>query len=332
MSIQEILALIQKAAIATAAGGQLSTEQSKQFFDLVVAQNSLLQKIQTVQMVAATYQLNTIDIAARVMRAATEATDPAFTQGVTITPRTLTAKESILPYDVSFSFLEENIEGANAEAKINEMFAKSFGNDLLDLAVNGDEALAETITDTNPADGADDTTGLSQNDHTFLRQNDGWLKLMRADSAVNDVTLTATITSWKTEFKKMLAALPNKWKSNPSELVLLVSPDTETAYRDELATRTTALGDQYQVKGLPSEYQGVSVVPVPFFPGTSTSHYPTGPIVVLTKYKNLAIGVGRELRVGRQINERKRVIEYTITTKADFNYVSGNMVVLGQKA
>lgn len=332
MSIQEILALIQKAAIATAAGGQLSTEQSKQFFDLVVAQNSLLQKIQTVQMVAATYQLNTIDIAARVMRAATEATDPAFTQGVTITPRTLTAKESILPYDVSFSFLEENIEGANAEAKINEMFAKSFGNDLLDLAVNGDEALAATITDTNPADGADDTTGLSQNDHTFLRQNDGWLKLMRADSAVNDVTLTASITSWKTEFKKMLAAMPNKWKSNPAELVLLVSPDTETGYRDELAGRATALGDEYSIKNRIAQYQGVDVVAVPFFPGTGTSHYPTGPIVVLTKYKNLAIGVGRELRVGRQISERKRVVEYTITTKADFNYVSGNMVVLGQKA
>lgn len=331
MSIQEILALIQKAAITTAAGGQLSTEQAKQFIDLVVAQNSLLQKIQTVQMAAATYQLNTIDIASRVMRAATEATDPAFTQGVTITPRTLTAKESILPYDVSFSFLEENIMGANAESKINEMFAKSFGNDLLDLAVNGDEALATTITDGN-ADGADDTTGLSQNDHTFLKQNDGWLKLMRADSAVNDVVLSASITSWKTEFKNMLAALPNKWKSNPAELVLLVSPDTETAYRDDLAGRATALGDEYTIKNRVAQYQGVDVVPVPFFPGTSTAHYPTGPIVVLTKYKNLAIGIGREMRVGRQIQERKRVIEYTVTTKADFNYVAGNMIVLGQKA
>lgn len=331
MTIQEILAMIQKAAIATAVGGQLTTEQSKQFIDLVVAQNSLLQKIQTVQMVASTYQLNTIDIASRVMRAATEGSDPGFTQGVSINPRTLTQKESILPYDITFSFLEENIEGANAESKINEMFAKSFGNDLLDLAINGDESLAATITDAN-TDGKDDTTGLSQNDHTFLRQNDGWLKLMRADAAVNDVVLSANITSWKAEFKKILAAMPNKYKNNPAELALLVSPDVETEYRDELAGRATALGDIYQVQNRTAQYQGVDVVPVPFFPGNSTSHYPSGPVVVLTKYKNLAIGIGRNLRVGRQVNERKRVIEYTVTTKSDFNYVTGDLIVLGQKA
>lgn len=332
MTIQEILAAIQKAAIATASGGQLTTEQAKQFIDLTVSQNALLQKIQTVQMVSGTYQLNTIDIASRVMKAATEGTDPGAGVGVTITPRTLTAKESILPYDVTFSFLEENIEGANAESKINEMFAKSFGNDLLDLAINGDESLAATITDTTPADGSDDTTGLSQNDHTFLIQNDGWLKLMRADSTVNDVVLTATITSWKTEFKKMLAGMPNKYKNNPNELVLLVSPDVATEYQDEIAGRTTIAGDKYLIEAAIPPYQGVAVEPIPFWPGTGTSHYPSGPIVVLTKYKNLAIGVGRNIRVGRQVQERKRVIEYTITAKTDFNYVAGEIIVLGQKA
>lgn len=331
MTIQEILAKIQKAQIATAAGGQLTTQQAKEFIDLTVAQSALLQKIQTVQMVSSTYQLNMIDIASRVMRSAAEGVAPTNVQGVTITPRTLTQKESILPYDITFSFLEENIEQADAESKINAMFAKAFANDLLDLAINGDEALDETITDTTPADGADDTTGLSQNDHTFLRQNDGWLKLARNDASVNDVTLSSSITSWKTEFKKILAAMPNKWKTNPADLVFLVSPDVDTEYRDELAARQTALGDEYQIKNKRAEYQGVIVEPVPFMPGTGTSHYPAGPIVLLTKYKNLAIGVGRDLRFGRQVQERKRVVEYTITNKTDFNYVAGEMIVLAQK-
>lgn len=332
MTIQEILAKIQKAQIATAAGGQLTAQQAKEFIDLVVSQNALLQKIQTVQMTAATYQLNLIDVASRVMRGATEGTDPGTTQGVTITPRSLAYKENILPYDITFSFLEENIEGADAESKINGMFAKAFGNDLLDLGVNGDEALAETITDAGD-DGIDDTTGLTQNDHTFLRQNDGWLKLARADANVNDVTLPADLsaTTWKTQFKRILAAMPNKWKSNPEELVFLVSPDVEEDYRDELAGRATALGDEYQIKNKRAQFQGVNVEPVNFFPGAGTSHYPSGPVVLLTKYKNLAVGIGRNMRVGRQVQERKRVVEYTITAKADFNYVAGEMLVLGQK-
>lgn len=330
MTIQEILAKIQKAAIATAAGGQLNTQQAKEFIDLVVSQNSLLQKIQTVQMTSATYQLNMIDIANRVMRGATEGTDPGFTQGIKINPRSLTQKESILPYDITFSFLEENIEGSDAESKINAMFAKAFGNDLLDLAINGDEDLDENITDGDTND-VDDNTGLTQNDHTFLRQNDGWLKLARDDSYVNHNTLSSSINSWKTEFKNTLAMLPNKWKTNPGELVFLVSPDVETEYRDELADRATALGDEYQIKNKKAEYQGIPIEPVPFFPGNGTIHYPAGPVVLLTKYKNLAVGVGRNMRVGRQVQERKRVVEYTVTTKTDFNYVTGEMMVLAEK-
>jgi hypothetical protein len=333
MTIEQILALINKAAIATATGGQLTTEQARQFIDQVVSQNDLLTKIQTVQMTASKYQLNTIDIASRVMRKATEGVDPGFTQGVTIVPRELEYLESILPYDITFSFLEENIEGAGAESKINTMFAKAFGNELLDLAINGDENLAATITDVSPADGLDDTTGLSQSDHTFLRQNDGWLKIARNDSAVHAVELSASISSWKTEFKKVLKGMPNKWKGNPMELVFLVAPNVETEYRDELGERATPMGDQYVVENRRAQYQGIDVQPIPFWPGTdSAGYFPLGPVVMLTKYKNLAVGIGRNMRVGRQLQERKRIIEYTITAKTDFNYVVSDMIVLGEKA
>lgn len=330
MTIQEILARIEKAQITTAVGGQLTTQQSIEFIDLVVSQNALLQKLQSVQMTSSSYQLNTIEVGNRIMRAATEGTDPGTAKGVTITPRTLTSKEAIIPYDIGFSFLEENIEGANAESKINSMFAKQAGNEILDLGINGDEDLEETITDDN-SDSADDTTGLTQNDHSFLRQNDGWLKLMRDDGNVNDVTISASVTSWKAEFKKLMKAMPNKWKTNPEDLVFLVSPDVEEEYRDELSARNTGLGDKYETENARAKYKGSIVEPVSFFPGVGTSHYPTGPIVVLTKYKNLAVGIGRNMRVGRQIQERKRIIEYTITTKIDYNYVTGEMIVLGQK-
>ncbi|MDD4291983.1 MAG: P2 family phage major capsid protein [Clostridia bacterium] len=327
MTTEEILALLNKAAISRATGGQLTTEQAKQFIDTVVAQSDFLQKIQTVQMTSGTYQLNTIEIASRVMRAATEGVAPSNTAGVTITPRSLTSKEVILPYDITFSFLEENIEGQNAEGKINQMFAKAFGNDNLDLATNGNESLAATITDAD-ADGLDDTTGLSQNDHDFLTANDGWLRLARVDSTVHDYVIPAdpTALGWKSVFKNMLKLMPNKWKANTDELVFLVAPDVEVSYRDELGTRNTALGDALLAEKRRASYQGIIVEPMPFMPGGNT------PSVMLTKPKNLGIGIGRNIRVGRQIQERKRVIEYTITAKTDYNYVLGDMIVLGEKA
>lgn len=325
MTNQEILAAIQKSAISTIVGGQLTTEQAKEFIDLVVSQNDFLKSIQTVQMVSSKYQLNTIEIASRIMRAAAEGTDPGFTQGVTITPRELEYKEAILPYDITFSFLEENIEGENAESKINQMFAKAFGNEILDLAINGDESLAAAITDAN-SNGFDDVTGLSQNDHTFLRQNNGWLEIAKDDSAVHAVTLSASITSWKAEFKKILQAMPNKWKGNVADLVFLVAPDVETAYRDELGERSTALGDAFLTQAKNAQYQGIDVKPIPFWPGGSK------PVVILTKAKNLAVGIGRNMRFGRQVQERKRVTEFTITAKIDYNYAVSDMIVMAEKA
>jgi hypothetical protein len=325
MTTREVLAALEKAAIATAAGGQLTTEQAKQFIDLVVSQSDLLKQIQTVQMTSSTYQLNTIDIASRQSRAAAEGTAPSGVVGVTITPRTLTQKELILPYDITYSFLEENIEGQNAESKINDMFAKAFGNELLDLAVNGDESLAETITDGN-SDGLDDSTGLSQNDHSCLRQNNGWLRLARIDANVNSVVIPSTVTSWKPVFRDCLAALPNKYKQNVGNLRFFVAPDVETQYRDELGERATPLGDMYLAQDKQSQYQGIIVQPVPFMPGVAN------PKVMLTTPKNLAVGIGRNMRVGRQIQERKRVIEYTITAKVDFEYAVSEALVFAEKA
>ncbi|MAT59843.1 MAG: hypothetical protein CMF23_17855 [Ignavibacteriae bacterium] len=318
---EQIQELIRKATISTATGGQLNTEQAKELIDLVVSQNEFLQKIQTVQMTASEYQLSLLDLNSRMLRRAVEGTAPAETFGVNITPRSLNYKETILPFDVTFSFLEENIEGNNADAKIQRAFAKQFGNDLLDLAVNGDESLAETITDTTPANGLDDTTGLSQNDHSFLRQNDGWLKIALGDSSVHDFTIPATPT-YKDVFKSMFKLLPNKWRRDIPNLIFLVSPNVEVDYRAELGERVTALGDSMVTERRSAQFNGIDVVPLPFMPDNA---------ILFTHAKNLAVGIGRAMRVGRQVQERKRVIEYTVTAKVDFNYAVSDQIVLGYK-
>jgi hypothetical protein len=299
---EEVLELLSKSVIATATGGQLTTEQAEKFIDTVVAQDQFLQKIQTVTMSSKTYQLNTVGVSSRIMRKAAEGTDPGFTQSITIIPKSLVSQEVILPYDITFSFLEENIQKENAEDLINNVFAKAFRNDLLDLAFNGDEV------STDP----------------FLQINDGYLKIAGADSSIHSFTIPA-IPTYKDVFKGMLALLPNKWKNNPSELCFLVSPDIEEAYRSELSNRNTALGDSMVTDFRTAQYNGIDVYPVPFLPGGEM------PNLLLTKYQNLAVGLGRDIRIGKQVQERKRIVEYTISAKIDFNYVTGDMIVLGAK-
>jgi len=302
MKQEEVLELLSKSVIATATGGQLNAEQSEKFINTVVEQDQFLQKIQTVSMSSKTYQLNTVGVASRIMRKATEGTDPGFTQSVTITPKSLVSQEVILPYDITFSFLEENIQKENAEDLINNVFAKAFRNDLLDLAFNGDEASSDP----------------------FVQINDGYLKLANADSTVTDYVIPS-VPVYKTVFQEMLALLPNKWKNNPAELCFLVSPDVEELYRGELSNRNTALGDLMVTDYRSAQYSGIDIVPVPFVPGG------TGQKIILTKYQNLAVGIGRDIRIGKQIQERKRIVEYTISAKIDFNYVLGDMIVLGSK-
>ncbi len=316
MTVKDFLEAIQKGAITTSTGGQLSAEQAKQFINTVVdenpffgAQGSKDGEIEVIPMTASQRQIDVIELASRIMRPGVEGTAPSTTVAPTIKRRTLTAKEVLLPYDVTFSFLEENIEGEDVDALLQVMFATQFGNDLLDLAINGDDGLAETITDTAPADGFDDTTGLSQNDHTFLRQNNGWVDLIVADSDTHVASLTSSSRDFKgVIFPALMDAIPQKWLADKSKLSFYVSPKMERTYRAQVAGRETALGDQLLISGRKVQFDGIDVVAVTNWPDLN----PT-----LTLKKNLKVGVGRSLRVGKQIQERKRIIEFTLTGKVD---------------
>ncbi len=290
--------LLEKAAILTSTGGQLTPEQAKKFISTVVDQSDMLKRISVQPMTANTFHIDVVEIASRQMRKATEGTDPGFTASVTIPRRSLSVVEVILPYDVSINFLEENIEREAAERTLNEKFAIAFGNDLLDLAINGDEASTDA----------------------FLQINDGWLKIAAGDAKVNSVTNTGTSDWLGTQFPAMLKALPAKYRRNPAELVFLVSPDVEEDYRKQLSNRATGLGDAYVTEARRAQYHGIDVYPAPFMPDNKQ---------LLTSWKNLFVGIGRQMRVDRFLNARKRVIEYTITAKVDFNYAVSDLVVLG---
>ncbi len=320
MTVKEFLTAVQKGAITTSVGGQMSAQDADAFINLVKENNPMYgSEVRVIPMSSSEKKIEIIDLASRIMRGGVEGVAPSDTFSPTISQRSLAWKEVILPYDVTFDFLEENIEAQSADALLQGMFSTQFGNDQLDLSINGDESLAETITDTTPADGSDDTTGLTQNDHTFLRINDGWVKKLKADGVSHTAVLSdSTTRDYKgIIFPALIDNLPEKYQRDLSKLSFFVNPAMERAYRRQLSARETALADAILTEGRRVRFEGIDIVPMPGWPSLAP---------VLTAKLNLAVGIGRQVRVGRQIQERKRLIEYTITAKTDAEYAVGDQI------
>jgi hypothetical protein len=293
MNAEERLAYIH-ARIATsdiASAGRLNAEQSAKFISLVVAQTSLKEFVKTYSMTTPTRDLDNFLLAARQMRKPVEATDYTTPLvAATFNKRTLTPLEWIYPANLSYDYLEDNIEREDFEDTLMEAMALAIANDLEDLNINGD------------------TT--SQTD--FLAQNDGWRKIAIAAGHVYDTNgLAAPEGGYyytDTIFPGMLAAMPNKWKGDYSRLALLLSPSDAEDYEDEGSPRQTVLGDKVLTTQYTPPYKGIVVKRAPTMPdGTH----------ILTIGGNLVRGVRREFQVERERKPRARNVEITITGRQD---------------
>lgn len=302
MTNEEIIAWVKKTQTLTSTGGQLSTENVNQFIDSVVEESEFLQRCRFERNIGTARTLDEIGLSTRLMHARTSEGSSSGLTAVapTINRKTLTPKEVVIPWDISFDFLELNIERGNAEALINRMFAKQFANDTVDLAFNGDE----------------DETG-----DAFLKLNDGFIELMEADSDVHDGSWSET-EDFIATLGRMIKEMPNKWLRYRDSLRFFVSPANEDLYRDAILARNTALGDQALISKLPMYYKSIQLEVISPMPDTK---------IILTPYPNLAVGIGAGIRVGRQVQERAAIIEYTQTARLDFTHIIGDAVVLFAK-
>lgn len=295
---QELLVMLQKAGITTAnTGGLLNTEQSNKFIDTVVDQSAFLTSIRFERNIARARDLDNIGVGNRLWHGPAEDTEPNDNKlkGVTTGKRTLTPVEVMLPYNISLSYLEENIEKEGVENTINSIFAKQFGTDMVDALFNCKKATSNTDPD-----------------YEFLKVTDGVIALLNADTDKLMFSRGSGDTDWKgSVFPGVIGMLPEKYQ-NDGDLVILTSLRVENEYRDQLGERPTVLGDKYIMEKPTAYFKGLPIKSVP--------RIPYG-FVGVTTLKNLAAGVGREITVYRQLVPRKRRVEYTITAKLDFNYV-----------
>lgn len=288
-------------------GGKLSAETADRFIDFLIDQQTALSRVVVRRMMNPEGHTDELTVASRKIRKASEGTAPLVANAVGTKRRTLRSVEVIWSEDLTLTFLEDNIERRGAETHIARLLATAFGNDLNDLAWNGDES--------NTGD-------------AFLSINDGWIAIASSDSDVNAVDLSDTtfgITSSTKASEVMRIAsqtLPYKFKGRP-DLVFFAPVKFAEQYADEVSARQTMLGDGVLINGMPAlRYFGRPVIPDPHLRGGNNDK------VVLTATGNLFFGVQRQMTVDSEWAPRKRVVEYTMTARIDYEYATGEAIVL----
>ncbi|MDX1420618.1 MAG: hypothetical protein R3181_11675 [Rubricoccaceae bacterium] len=309
MTNEQIIELL-KATIDTSGGGISEPQDAEAFIDLTRDQTAVLREVRVETGIRTALNLHTINLSEPVMVAAAEGAEPAAADVVSASrsPTTLTPVEVLCAFDVSFEFLRRNIAGQRINEQLNQLFAKRFGKDIVYTMFMGDTSLAATSR-TNKA----------------LRVLDGLVKQAEADANVHDYTIPASPSYVSQVFPGMVAALPKDYRDSRDELRFFVSADVYDAYASEIGSRATAQGDLILLGPWTTNlsYKGIQLMPV--F-GLSNDR------VVLTLDENVAIGFGQEMTVGKDIDNRSRLLKVTITAAWDVGYAESDALVLGATA
>lgn len=307
MSDELIEKVIRTTEVASGGGGLLNAEQSNRFIDYMWEATVLGNQVRTIRMRADTVDIDKLGIGERLMRVATEAVDDGVNAGATFSKISLTTKKLRLDWEISTESLEDNIEGDGLEDHIARLMATQAGNDLEDVAINGNTSL----------------TG-----DPLLKAFDGWRKRALAGGHVIDHAGGAVDRS---VFNKALKAMPRKYMqrrnglkfftgSNVIQDYLFSLQNTSADYVTPEAMAASGINSAVRTDG-PAGFTtgnafGIPVQEVPLFEETLDGDYSgqTGDHadVWLTFPNNMLWGVKREIQVFREFKPKKDTTEYTM--------------------
>lgn len=292
--------LIAKAAVDTSllgTGGQMNPDQQNQFMTFMKDYSPFLRRAGIINMTATQRYLDSLEVNKRAMRAQVENDDNPATGTVTHKRRKLVAQGVIMPYNVTFQYMKENIEGGNINTTLARLFAQQFANDSIDLAINGDEELADG----------------------FLGINDGWVKIAKDDEDTHKVNTEGSTDYLNTVFPKVIAAMPDKYihlyqQEDKNAITIFCSHTVNLDYKLQLKARNTALGDSMITGGRNVDFFGYEIFPVGFLPDN---------VIFAAPFENLKYGIhGPSLHTYHQVVPRQTRHEYTLL--ADFDMEIGN--------
>jgi len=298
--------LVSKASIDSSAlgsGGAMNTEQQRQFMTFMKDYSVFFKRTDVINMSSTTRYLDSLSVNKRALRAQVEDDDNPASGTADHKRRKLTAEGVIMPYNVTFQYMKENIEGRNVNTTLAKLFSQQFVNDSLDLAINGD-------TDSND---------------NFLSINDGWVKLAKKDTLTHKFDTEGSEDFLGKVFDGLLTAMPSKYfqlfqEEDKNLLTIFCSHQVNRKYKQQLQQRNTALGDSMIIDGRHVTYDGHEIFPLGFLPDN---------IIFLAPFENLAYGVfGQSLHSYHQVVPRKTRHEFTLLADFDMEIVNPDAFVI----
>jgi hypothetical protein len=300
--------VIRTTEVGAGNGGLLNAEQADQFIDYMWDATVLGSQVRTIRMRSEVQDIDKVGVGERLMRVATEAVDDGVNAAATFTKISLSTKKLRLDWELSTESLEDNIEGDALEDHIARMMATQAGNDIEDVAINGDTTLTSDA---------------------LLKAFDGWRKLALAGAHVVD---GAGAGLSRTIYNKALKNMPRKYMQRRNQLKFFTGSNLIQDYLFSLTnSSSTGIIPEDIVAGIvrsgpvrtegpagfTSAYAfGIPAQEVPLFDETLDGDYSgaTGDHgdVWLTFPQNLLWGIKREIQVYREFKPKKDTVEYTM--------------------
>jgi HK97 family phage major capsid protein len=289
--------------------GILRPEQARRFIDYVWDATTLAQDGRRVTMRANTMELEKINVGDRVIRAASQGVSTYTNTGATFSKVELTTKKIRLDWEVSAESLEDNIEGAALEDHLVRLMTNAFGNDIEDLAINGDGSTGSFLSimkgfinleKTNPNTGAGSNLGS-------------------AHEVINTALVgsNAAFTDWTTDkLQALILAMPRRYRAITNGLKFYAGTDTFANIVKNNATVYSTIGSTENTRnefigGANQTFGGARQTRVLGVPVLEVPYYPAG-FVDLTFPQNRIWGFQRDITVNRFYVPKKDTVEYTV--------------------
>jgi HK97 family phage major capsid protein len=282
--------------------GILRPEQARRFIDYVWDATTLAQDGRRVTMRANTMELEKINVGDRVIRAASQGVSTYTNTGATFSKVELTTKKIRLDWEVSSESLEDNIEGAALEDHLVRLMTNAFGNDIEDLAINGDGSTGSFLSIMN---------GFINIEKTSPNTGAG-TNLGKAHEVVD-----TGFTDWTTDkLQSLILAMPRRYRAITNGLKFYAGTDTFANIVKNNATVYSQIGSTEETRGAfiggaGQTFGGARQTRVLGIPVLEVPYYPAG-FVDLTFPQNRIWGFQRDITVNRFYVPKKDTIEYTV--------------------
>ena len=295
--------------------GILRPEQARRFIDYVWDATTLANDGRRVTMRANTMELEKVNVGERVVRAANQG-DASFTNaGATFSKIELTTKKLRLDWEVSSEALEDNIEGGALEDHLVRLMTTAFGNDIEDLAINGDTAQAGD---------------------PFLGIMDGFIARNQNDGFSHEAIVEQANADWTvSDMQKLVLAMPRRYRALQTGLKFYAGTDTFANIVKNNGTVFDSIGSTEAARGSylggvdqtiggarQTRVLGIPVLEVPYYPAD---------YVDLTFPQNRIWGFQRDITVNRFYVPKKDTIEYTVFVRFGINWEEQDAIAWATK-